>query len=535
MGSKAQLAPPRAAVLPPYAAALVVHGMAWRSHLGHDGQVPLFQPETHIGRLMTNDVILSDPAASRMHAVIRWTPDGYELEDLGSSGGTFIQGQPISGSAPLAPGQVITIGQTTMTFQALTAHHGPLPASGAAIPATNGANLAHGAAADPQPFVYRGQSRPGADRSGWWARRQHQHYWRVFLVGALGLVGTEAALSVAATPLLIGLVLTLGAALVPVTFLTYCWDQDFLADMPARVVVLTVVSGAVLGLALAIAVEMLVVHDNTFGSAVAVGMIEESAKAIAVVWFLRDRRLHNEIDGLILGAAAGAGFAILETIGYALTALNGGFGDGGGVGALNTVLLMRGLLAVFGHVTWTAIVVAAIWRERGQATFKLTGGVLLAFAIAVILHALWDGVPGFGVAFDAVVGTFILRFFILEAVAREELGSLAPPPPPLGKALLTYLRHPRWHPVARPSEPDAETFVGAWRVAPPAAPLAASAVAPAGAWPQAPAVVSPRPAPPAAPPAQGVRWCANGHAVHKPDVRFCPACGAPLSSPAPRH
>jgi RsiW-degrading membrane proteinase PrsW (M82 family) len=479
---------------PPYPATLVVHSAAWSSRHAHDEQVPLFRPEIHIGRLLTNDVVLDDPAASRMHAVIRWTPTGYEIEDLGSAGGTRVAGRPVSGPTPLAPDQEIAIGHSVLTFHALAPHR----ESGA---------VAMDAGAETRPFEYRGPAPAQAQRRAWLTRQRPKHFWRVLLVGSLGLLGAEAALGVLSAPLLIGLVVTLGSALMPITFLVFCWDQDFLADMPVHVVALTFISGAFLGLGLALAVEVLVVSDRNLLAALEVAVIEETAKALAVFWFLRNKRLHNEIDGLILGAAAGAGFAILETIGYALTALRGGFGDGGGIGAMNTVLLLRGLLAIFGHVTWTAIVVAAIWRERGQSTFRLNGSVLLAFAIAVGLHTLWDGVPFFGVLIDAVVGLVILRFFVLEAVAREELGSLAPPPEPLGRALLAYLRHPRSHPVPRPSAPPASTFAGRWRIAP-GAPAVAPALAGA---PDAP-----------------LRVCPNGHISRDPAARACPLCGLPL-------
>jgi protease PrsW len=484
--------------MPPYPATLVVHGAAWSSRHAHDQRVPLFHPETHLGRLATNDVVLDDPTASRMHAVVRWTPSGYEIEDLGSAGGTRVAGRPIDGPTPLAPDQQIEIGHSTLTFHALTAERGP------AAPAMAAPGLA---AKHARPFEYRGPVSAQVQRRAWLARQRSKHFWWVLLVGGLGLVGAEAALGVVGAPLMIGLVVTLGSALMPITFLTFCWDQDFLADMPVHVVALTFLSGAFLGLGLALVVEVLFVSDRNLLAALEVGVIEEGAKALAVFWFLRNRRLRNEIDGLILGAAAGAGFAILETIGYALTALRGGFGDGGGIGAMNAVLLMRGLLAIFGHVTWTAIVVAAIWRDRGQRAFRLTGGVLLAFAIAVGLHTLWDGVPIFGVLFDAVVGTLILRFFVLEAVAREELGSLAPPPEPLGRALAAYLRHPFAPPVPQPVGPPASTFAGTWRIAPASAPAAAS---------------------PAAPAEVPLRVCPNGHITRDSRARVCPHCGQPL-------
>src|SRR5439155_21009091 len=42
-----------------------------------------------IGRLREADVVLQDPGASRQHAEIRRTPQGYLLADLGSTNGTM--------------------------------------------------------------------------------------------------------------------------------------------------------------------------------------------------------------------------------------------------------------------------------------------------------------------------------------------------------------------------------------------------------------------------------------------------------------
>ena len=96
-----------------------ITGYPWQSRLTHDGVVPLAQPEVHIGLLAANDIVLSDPGASRVHAVIRWTPAGYELDDLGSTTGTYVQGWRIPGRALLTPGVTMRIGGTELYFEAL--------------------------------------------------------------------------------------------------------------------------------------------------------------------------------------------------------------------------------------------------------------------------------------------------------------------------------------------------------------------------------------------------------------------------------
>jgi protease PrsW len=448
-------------VAPPYPAVLVVSGQPWHSRIAHGNLIPLFQPETHIGRLGTNDVVLTDPQASRMHAVIRWTPLGYELEDLGSSNGTSVGGQRITAPVILRPGQRIRIGGTDIGFYPIEAH---AAGAGGAMETASPAAVPIGLVGEPgeaQPFTYTGKvaTPPGRLR-----RFLSRNWWKVLLVGLLVLAGLEVALFDNVSWAIDG-VIPVASALVPVTFLTFMVEEDILADISWMVIAGTFVLGAVLGVSLALFLEVRFVQGTDFVSALEVGLIEESAKGLAVVVWLRNRRLHNEIDGLVLGAAAGAGFATLETIGYAVTALLGGFGDGGGVASLNTILFVRGILAPFGHVTWTAIFVAALWRDRGSATLRITSGVVFAFALAVVLHASWDGFGLPGMAIAGLVGIWILRFFVREAVAREERGTQAPKPEPLLKALLVYLVHPFRSPLPQPPAVPSASFAGTWRIA----------------------------------------------------------------------
>lgn len=540
--SSSSVAPPpyvqgQAISPPPYFGTLIVRGPAWRSRFAQGDRVPLFRPEMHIGKLASNDIMVTDPFTSRIHAVIRWAPQGYVIEDLRSTNGTFINGVRITGPTLLQPGQTIRIGHAEMTFYALQGDGRAVP--GYAAPAAAPAGYAPPAApllpspvAAQQPFQYVDRGLPaGQGLGGWMGLEWRKHYWKVLLIGLILLIVSEYLLNVVVGAPALLFVIPIASALMPVTFFIYCWDSDYLSDMPRWIPWGAFISGALLGVTLAFVLELVFVNGNSLGAALAIGLIEESCKALAVVWFLRNRHLRSEIDGVILGAAAGAGFATLETALYAVTAYVGGFQDGGGVAAVNQTLLLRGLLAIFGHVTWTAIVVGAIWRDRGQRSFRLTFGVLLAFAIAVTLHALWDGVPIVGMLIAAVVGLWLLRFFLREAVSREKYGAFAPPPPPLALALITYFFHPFRDPSPRPVAPPAGSFTGAWRV---------SAVAPQG-YPAAPQYAPPYPPPPyppqyapppaamqAAPLQSPPRVCPNGHTTTDPAARFCRVCGAPL-------
>jgi pSer/pThr/pTyr-binding forkhead associated (FHA) protein len=75
-------------------------------------------PQLRIGRMRENDVVVNNLAVSRFHATLRREGDGYVLEDLGSENGTQVNGKRISGSVPIAPGDVIQLGKYELRIDA---------------------------------------------------------------------------------------------------------------------------------------------------------------------------------------------------------------------------------------------------------------------------------------------------------------------------------------------------------------------------------------------------------------------------------
>jgi diguanylate cyclase (GGDEF)-like protein len=71
---------------------------------------------TLIGRNPNAQIIVADDGISRDHARI-WAHDGrYEVEDLGSTNGTFLDGQRVQGRMPLRDGARIHLGHTLLRF-----------------------------------------------------------------------------------------------------------------------------------------------------------------------------------------------------------------------------------------------------------------------------------------------------------------------------------------------------------------------------------------------------------------------------------
>lgn len=91
-------------------------------HDGREEKISVPSSETtpiRVGRETDNDVVLSDPRASRYHAQVRRGEAGLEIMDVGSANGTFVGGQRIQPNVwqPLPAGSIAYLGDTALTFE----------------------------------------------------------------------------------------------------------------------------------------------------------------------------------------------------------------------------------------------------------------------------------------------------------------------------------------------------------------------------------------------------------------------------------
>ncbi|HEY0620709.1 MAG TPA: PrsW family glutamic-type intramembrane protease [Kribbella sp.] len=223
-----------------------------------------------------------------------------------------------------------------------------------------------------------------ADRT----RTTHRRTWpRVFLVGlALWIVSLVVTLLTANANLVPTLIL-LGSFLVPVTFVAWAFERWRDEHVTAELIVSAFTLGGVLGVLGASVLETYLLDPSPL-LFLGVGLIEEAAKAGALIFIARRLTRRHARDGFILGAAVGFGFAAFETAGYAFNAVL--TMRGLSLSALVQTELTRGVLTPFGHGLWTAIIGGVLFHQARGGRFRYTLPVVLTYLWVSVVHALWD-------------------------------------------------------------------------------------------------------------------------------------------------
>ena len=82
-------------------------------------RLPVKVPVVNIGRAEFNDVVIADASVSTSHAKLQRRDDVWVLTDLGSTNGTFVEGERLSGEVALTPGTTVKFGEVAVLFEPL--------------------------------------------------------------------------------------------------------------------------------------------------------------------------------------------------------------------------------------------------------------------------------------------------------------------------------------------------------------------------------------------------------------------------------
>lgn len=273
-------------------------------------------------------------------------------------------------------------------------------------------------------------------RSAWWARLA---WIPTLLFGVITYVVVMQVMLTTQNPILFPTLLFVGAITVPASVLMLVYGLGQRVGRDGVLVAVTAVVGGIIGVIAASQLEALFVPRgpgvSAVSMAVVVAVIEESVKLIVpVVIFLVLRRRSPGL-GVVIGIAAGAGFAVLETMGYGFTAL---LTTGGDVAVVDQTLMLRALLAPASHVAWTGIVAAALWRTAEVNKPYRWTLLIGAFLTAVALHSAWDATDSIAVEVGvAVISLAVLILAVVAGIRAQRQQALLPRPvltmaPPLG-------------------------------------------------------------------------------------------------------
>lgn len=185
---------------------------------------------------------------------------------------------------------------------------------------------------------------------------------------------------------------TIAGYAAPLVLLVWIFRSDRYESEPLALVAYCFGWGAFSGIAAAILNQVITAPYLGVGGA---GFIEEPLKILGVFFVARGvyvkAEFNDHLDGMVYGAAAGAGFAGLENFYYISQMVTTG-----SIAPIVAILIRS--LTAFMHISWTAIA----GRSLGVAKV-IKGGVgwadlIPGVALAAILHAIWNLSSG-GLAF----------------------------------------------------------------------------------------------------------------------------------------
>lgn len=180
---------------------------------------------------------------------------------------------------------------------------------------------------------------------------------------------------------------TLAGYAVPVILLIYIIHSDRYEHEPIALVAYCFGWGAFSGILAGILNSAITVRYLGAGGA---GLIEEPLKIIGVYWIAKNTRLSNEfnnhLDGMVYGAAAGAGFAGLENFWYISEMV---FHES--YPALMAIFI-RSFTGIM-HICWSAIAARSLGLAKAMKGDITWSDAAPGTLVAAILHFTWNVSP----------------------------------------------------------------------------------------------------------------------------------------------
>ena len=216
-------------------------------------------------------------------------------------------------------------------------------------------------------------------------------FFKTFTFSLLIYLGFYFAWNQFHAPTLLPGLITMGAFAIPISVVIFYFEMNAPRNVSIYQVFKLLFTGGILSLIGTLFLDTILRGGTgNIVAAMLTGVAEESGKVLALLLVVHKIKYRWTLNGLLFGGAVGAGFAGFETSGYSFIALMQTLSD---TPVFQTIFL-RGLLAPGGHVAWTALCGAALWKVKGNDRFRFAMfqdiRFLRVFGLAIVLHGLWD-------------------------------------------------------------------------------------------------------------------------------------------------
>lgn len=216
-------------------------------------------------------------------------------------------------------------------------------------------------------------------------------FFRILVFCLIATIGFYWAFARFENPLLIPGWIFIGCFGMPVATMILFLETNVLRNISLYRVLALAMLGGLLSIVISLFLFELTALSAVLG-AMSAGLVEEAGKLLAVIYFTRKwavARFPWILNGMVFGAAVGAGFSAFESAGYVFVSLLPFVGN-----QAESVMIMRGLLSPLTHTIWTAAIAGALWRIQGATPFRWDmlrdWRFLRIFLIVAALHALWN-------------------------------------------------------------------------------------------------------------------------------------------------
>jgi len=82
-----------------------------------DTRLEIPGPECVLGRSNTANIVLEEESVSKQHARLTHSEDGFRIEDMGSSNGTFVNGKRVHEVDDVVPGDLLRLGAVILKLE----------------------------------------------------------------------------------------------------------------------------------------------------------------------------------------------------------------------------------------------------------------------------------------------------------------------------------------------------------------------------------------------------------------------------------